>query len=53
MNEVMCRLESVSTEIAVVVICIIGAVVLKIESKDLLMTALGGLLGYLTRKATS
>ena len=52
MNDILCRLEAVSTEICLVLVALIGAVALGAESKDLLIAIGGGLTGYLTRKAT-
>lgn len=50
MSDLLCRIEAVSTEIAVLVVCCLGAWTLGTESRDLLIAALGGLLGYLTRR---
>jgi hypothetical protein len=48
MDDLACRLESVSTEIAVVVIAVVAAVVLGAESKDILLSAISGLVGFLS-----
>lgn len=43
------RLDNISTEVAIVLICILGAVWLGAEAKDMLNVAIGGLLGYLRK----
>ncbi len=50
LNDVSTRLESISTEICIVVIAVVSAWTLALDSKDVLLAAVSGLVGYLSGK---
>jgi hypothetical protein len=51
-QEILSRLSSMSTEIAVVVIAVVSAFILGSESKDILLAAIAGLVGYLSKQVS-